>query len=331
MDTPRNRVIITGSSGFVGAHLVQLLIRHGYSVMGIDIVPPTSDKSTDFLFRKTDITDQVSLLDAFAEFSPQTVVHLAARTDLEGDELHDYSANIAGVENLVKCIQVSPHVEKCIITSSQLVCRIGYAPRHDQDYQPNTVYGLSKVRTEQIVRSSEWADVQWCIVRPTTVWGPGMNKHYQSFFRLIRTGRYFHVGSTPLYKTYGYVGNVVYQYLQLLRAPDTQINRQTLYVGDYEPLILQHWINAFQAELGARPISTLPIWAAKIAAWCGDVLNRIGIESFPFNSFRLNNILTEYQFDLTATRQICGELPYNQAQGIRETVRWLVNDVFPEG
>ncbi|HAJ35396.1 MAG TPA: NAD(P)-dependent oxidoreductase [Chloroflexi bacterium] len=326
-----NRVLVTGSSGFIGHHLVKKLVADNVVVLGVDIQAPQSDVE-DYEFIQCDICHADRLMTIVQEFAPTAVIHLAARTDLdEEDNIQGYAANIDGVQNLVEAIKATSSIQLCIFTSSQLVCRLGYVPRHDEDYCPNTLYGESKVLTETIVRNQDGGGVTWCIVRPTTVWGAGMNQHYRRFFRLIRKGRYFHIGKRPLQKTYGYVGNVVHQYQSFLGAEKDQINRQTFYVGDYEPIILQRWIDAFQAELGARPIPTVPIWAAKIGAQCGDVLNRIGIESFPFNSFRLNNILTEYQFDLTATRQICGELPYNQAQGIRETVHWLVNDVFPEG
>src|SRR6185503_17868585 len=98
------------------------------------------------------------------------------------------------------------------------VCRVGYVPKADDDYRPSTLYGQSKVRTEQIVRAADGGGVEWCIVRPTLVWGPGMGPHYRRFFRMITEGRYFHVGAKPLYKSYGYVGNVAYQFAKLLEA-----------------------------------------------------------------------------------------------------------------
>jgi hypothetical protein len=49
----------------------------------------------------------------------------------------------------------------------------------------------------------------------------------------------------------------------------------------------------------------------KTLARMGDGLDAAGWKQFPLNSFRLNNILTEYQFDLTATKAVCGDLPYS--------------------
>jgi hypothetical protein len=56
----------------------------------------------------------------------------------------------------------------------------------------------------------------------------------------------------------------------------------------------------------------------------GDALNACGFKRFPFNSFRLNNILTEYVFDLASTEAACGPLPYTQDDGIKATARWFL-------
>ena len=160
-------------------------------------------------------------------------MHLAARTDVEGQDLGGYAANIDGVSNLVEAIRATPSVTRCIWTSTQLVCRVGYVPASSTDYQPDTVYGQREVRTEEIVRASDGAAREWCLVRPTTVWGPGVNLHYQRFLKLVKRGLYFHVDPGPLYKSYGYIGNITHQYIQLLHAPAEAIQGRTLYLADY--------------------------------------------------------------------------------------------------
>src|SRR5438067_6624986 len=106
------------------------------------------------------------------EERPEAVVHLAARTDLDQKrDLAGYAANIEGVGNLVAALRGTPSVRRAIYTSSQLVCKVGYVPMSDDDYRPNTKYGESKVWTEKIVRREDGGGVEWCLVRPTTVWG----------------------------------------------------------------------------------------------------------------------------------------------------------------
>ena len=317
------RVLVTGTSGFIGSHLAVRLRNSGHTVTGLDIRPPLPLVS-GIAHERCDILDAERLRAIFARVAPEVVLHLAARTDLdESAELADYSANTDGVANLVAAIRGTPSVTRAICTSTQLVFRLGHLPASDTEYDATTVYGRSKIETERIWRDADGGGVTWSIVRPTTIWGPRMNPHYLRFFRMIRSGRYFHVGREPSLKSYGYVGNTVYQYERLMLAPSAQINRKTVYLADYEPLSLQAWSDAFQVALGGPPIRTLPRAVAAGLARVGDFLNAVGVKRFPFNSFRLNNVVTPYSLDMTQTRDLVGELPFTMQQGVDATAEWI--------
>jgi nucleoside-diphosphate-sugar epimerase len=309
------RVLVTGSSGFIGAHVVAELRERGHEVLGVDRRAPDA----------VDILDRPRLMAAFESFRPDAVIHLAARTDLEEKlDIRGYAANIEGVENVCAAVRATGTVRRAVFTSTQLVCRVGYKPAHDQDYAPNTMYGESKVMTEKIVRREDGGGAVWCLTRPTTVWGPGMSAHYQRFLRMIRNGRYFHVGAKPLQKSFGYVRNVAWQYCRMLEVPEQEIHRRTFYVGDYRPMSLQHWANTLAAKLRGPRIRTLPLWIARTAARIGDAVNAAGFRRFPFNSFRLRNVLTEYTFDLRATETVCGAVPHSLDEAAEETARWFM-------
>lgn len=317
------RVLVTGTGGFIAQHLARRLLADGHVVTGVDR-RPSEVRAPGYTDVICDLLDADGLRRAVQEAAPDAVLHLAARTDLdETRDLDGYAANIDGVRNCVAAIAATPSVRRAICTSTQLVCRVGYTPAHDEDYAPTTLYGQSKVETERIWRAADGVGREWCLVRPTTIWGPGMNPHYLRFFRMIRDGRYFHVGRGPTYKSYGYVGNVVHEYVRLLHAPAGAIHRRVFYAADYEPMALEAWADAFARELGARPIPRLPRPLAVAAARTGDALQTLGWRGFPFTSFRLNNVLTAYRVDTSATREVCGPLPYTWQDGVRETTGWL--------
>ena len=314
------RVLVTGSAGFIGRHMIETLRTAGHEPIGLD-VRPHSPPSCETL--RCDLLDERRTKDALQRAQPDAVVHLAARTDLaERDDIEGYAANHRGTRHLVAAMEQVGSVRRCVFASTQLVCRIGHAPTGDEDYCPSTLYGESKVRMEQFVRAQCGLD-SWCIVRPTMVWGPGMSAHYVRFLRMVRGGRYFHVGNRPLRKSYGYVGNVAHQLLRLVDMSAAKMHRRVLYLADYEPISLREWVNGLQREFGAPRVLTVPELPARWLARLGDCAVKIGFANFPFNSFRLNNLLTEYLFDLEATRRLCGELPYAKEQGIRETVAWV--------
>ncbi len=317
------QVLVTGGSGFIGQHLVQQLVQRGYTVTSLDLRAPAKPVP-GVTYVVCDLLEAGRLKLSLQQAQPDALVHLAARTDLrEEHDLAGYAANVQGVENLVDAIRATPSVRRAICTSSRLVCRIGYTPTSDEDFQPTTTYGSSKVRTEQIWRQADGGGVVWCLVRPTTIWGPGMNPHYLTFFRMLRSGRYIHVGARPTRKSYGYIGNTVYQYLRLLEVETDLVNRKLLYLADYDPIAVEDWAEEFQRALGAPPIRTLPLWLARAGARAGDFLNWLGWSRFPLNSFRLTNVLTPFELDLSVTEKVCGPLPFTMQEGVKETVGWL--------
>jgi GlcNAc-P-P-Und epimerase len=323
------RILVTGSSGFIGRWVVAQLKQAGYQVIGIDKVEPAPTIGLDEHVT-CNILNRDLLISEVRRIAPDALIHLAARVDLdEVNDIKGYADNIDGVRNLIEAVRQTSSIHRAIYTSSQLVCRVGYIPKSDVDYCPSTLYGRSKVLTETIVMEEDGGGIEWCLTRPTTIWGPYMSLHYQKMLRFIQKGLYFHAGNSKLYKSYGYVGNTAFQYIQLLNADAGMIHQKTLYISDYQPLSLREYIDDLASEMGGHKILTLPLFMARCLAITGDVLNKCGFKNFPFNSFRLNNILTEYTFDMAKTENICGQLPFTMKQGVKKTAEWflMVGDV----
>lgn len=319
------RVFVTGSSGFIGTHLVRTLAAAGHHVIALDVNPPSVPLPIDSEFLQVDLLEAAALAAAVRESSPDALVHLAARTDVEETRrLEWYAANIEGVSNLLDAVRATPSITRAIYTSTQLVCRLGYTPRDPEDYCPNTLYGQSKVETERRVRAAAGGGVAtWCLVRPTTIWGPGMNPKYLSFFRLIASGRYLHIGRAPLRKSYGYIGNTVHQYLRLLEVPRDAIHERLFYLADYEPLSIRQWAESLRERMNAPPIRTLPIALATAGAVVGSTLWTLGFRRVPLTVYRLRNMETEYLYDLSDTERALGPLPCEFNAAVDETVAWL--------
>jgi nucleoside-diphosphate-sugar epimerase len=312
--------MVTGASGLIGRWTCDLLRDKGHEVLGTDI-RPKPEGTADWSFELCDLLDGEAVMAQVTGYAPSHVLHLAARTDLEGRTLADYTVNVEGVSNLLAAVAATPSVNRAIYTSSQLVCGVGHVPVRDDEYLPSTIYGESKVETEKLVRAADGGGVSWCLARPTTVWGPHMSDHYRSLLKHIEKGSYFHSGPGPLYKSYSYAGNIAHQYVRLLEADDTVVNWKVFYMADYEPLSLRDYVNALARELGVRRPITVPLPLARLLALIGDGIGALGLR-FPYNSFRLKNIRTEYIFDMSQTEAACGPLPFTFEQGVKATVAW---------
>ena len=315
------RILVTGGSGFIGTSLVESLVRDGLTVLSLDCSPPLNREHRP-CFRQIDLLDAKAVTEAFAEFRPDHVVHLAARTDLDSDTvLADYAVNTDGTVNVLNAAAEAGTVQRMLVTSSMLVCKLGYTPSGDTDYAPDTMYGRSKVETERITRERD-PDFDWALIRPTTIWGPYHLRLRDEFFRLLRKGLYVHPAGRPCRRSYGYVGNAVHQIRRLLTAPSDKMHRKTFYIGD--PAIeLGEYINGFSLKLIGRPARSAPYPIMKAAALCGDILSAAGWKSVPLTSYRLGNMTRDNVLDMAPTLEVTGPNPYTLEQGIEETVAWL--------
>jgi nucleoside-diphosphate-sugar epimerase len=322
LETPR--ILITGGSGFIGTNAVQHWLERGYQVLNFDIRPPQNPKHRR-LWTKGEIRSLTELKSAYESFRPHYLLHLAARTDLdERNDLKGYAANIEGVRNIVEIAGQAPDLRRAIFASSRMVCRIGYQPRDDEDYSAPNLYGESKVQGERIVRESG-LPCEWLIVRPTSIWGPWFDVPYKQFFLAIRSGRYFNPGDHNAAKSFGFVGNTIWQIDRLFEAQAEAINQRTLYLCDYPPLRVRQWAEMIRESWHASRIINLPFRLLRVVALTGDLLDRAGVKKVPLTSFRLDNLVTEMVYDTSLLEKICGPLRYDLEEGVRRTVEWLSN------
>lgn len=314
------KILITGGSGFIGTNLIETLRSvNSFEIQNLDIAhPKISIQQT--LWKSIDIRNRAELQKAIIDFVPDYVIHLAARTDLNGTTLSDYDANIGGISNLMDILEKVPNLKRVIFASSMYVCEPGYMPKDFDDYAPHTLYGESKVETEKIIKARN-PRYEWCIIRPTSIWGPWFGEPYNKFFHIVLNRMYFHMGSRACKKTYGYIDNAIYQIMSLLKADKEKINRKVFYIGDYEPYDITEWANEIAGYAGIK-IPHVPYFCFKIAGWFGDLLKCLGI-AFPMTSFRLHNMTTDNIHDLGPIREIAPVLPVQRKEGTIRTLEWI--------
>lgn len=317
-------MLITGGSGFIGTNLVQHFTEAGNTVLNFDSHPPRNP-SHQALWREGDIRDAKALARVVTEFSPQLILHAAARTDLDGAALEDYAANAIGVENIIAAAGLAKQLDRIVFFSSMLVCELGYIPQHDTDYRPNTLYGQSKVAGEEIVRRVPLADLPWVLVRPTSIWGPWFGAPYRGFFAAVRAGWFVLPRGCRSVRSYGYVDNLVAQIGAIAGAPSNEVLGRTFYLADYKPLDLSEWANAISAAAGHGKVREVPLSLLRIGAWCGDFAKRLGWANPPLTNFRLKNLLTSAVFDMSHLARLCPRLPVERDEGVRRTVAWLAS------
>jgi nucleoside-diphosphate-sugar epimerase len=299
-------ILVTGSSGFIGSKLCGFFAKK-------KILFYSLDKKIDIYknnFYLSDILNKLELYNIIKKIRPKYIIHAAARTDLHGTTLIDYKENYLGTLNIIKAANQVNSVKRIIFFSTLLVNKIDYNPRSLRDYNPDTYYGQSKVLMEKLILKSK-IKAKWCIVRPTTVWGPGVNNHFKTFLKLINYGLYFNISNKKTFKTYGYIENIIYQIYKLIYTEPRFFNSKTYYLADYKPLCIEDWANQISIILRGKKNNELNYKILKLFALLGDLLEKLNIRAFPLNSRRLNNMTANLIRDVEDLKEVCGNLPVN--------------------
>ena len=316
------KIFLTGGSGFIGTNLVAEILHRRHSVLNFDSAAPRDVGQTD-LWTAGDLLDSAALANSMATFLPDAVIHLAARADCDENTTVEagYAANTDGTANVLTAIKSTPTVQRAIIVSSQYVAGPARLPVGDEDYFPHTVYGQSKVITEQLTRTAQ-LPCCWTLIRPTNVWGSWHSRYPSEFWRIAAKGFYFHPGGAPVLRCYAYVGNVVWQMLRVLDLPEPDARGQTFYVGD-EVEDIYKWANGFCLALGGRAAPQVPRPFLRALALAGDVISTFSGKPFYLTSSRYRSMTSDYPTPMEKTFQVLGKGPYSLQQGIDETVEWL--------
>lgn len=181
------KILITGAAGFIGSHLAKYCLEKGHYVIGIDKERQSTkflelEKYDDIVYRTDtfDIaigrnTDYIN--DLFEALKPDVCYHLAAYAS-EGRSNHIRSFihqnNTVGTANVINaCVN---HKCKLVFTSSVAV--YSGSPPFTETMTPRPIdeYGLSKYMSERSIQiAGDTQGLDYCIIRPRNVYGPGQN------------------------------------------------------------------------------------------------------------------------------------------------------------
>ena len=165
-----NKILVTGSCGFIGMHLCEKLIKSGYSVLGIDNMNNYYDRKLklarlfrlkslgNFDFKKLDISHKNKLSETFKKYQPSKVVHLAAQAGVRYSLINPQAyvrSNILGFTNVLDVCRKT-NVEGLIYASSSSVYggnkEIPFSVKDRVD-NPLSVYAVSKASNEQMAKA----------------------------------------------------------------------------------------------------------------------------------------------------------------------------------
>ncbi len=226
----REKVLVTGASGFIGSHLTAALIKKGYEVTAL--LPPSDDtrwiKNLNATVFYGDVTDKASLFKAVQGVT--SIYHLAAVLESPRSERF-YHTNYQGTKNLVEvCLDSKIELKRFLFVSS--VAALGPSKENellDEEAPcfPATDYGRSKLLCEQYVRSKK-RQMPVTILRLPMVYGPRCFRGLFFIFKVLNKGIRISIGNGEM--NLGFVEDIVEGIVKASKSPFTI--GKTYHLGD---------------------------------------------------------------------------------------------------
>jgi UDP-glucuronate 4-epimerase len=184
------KILVTGSTGFIGAALTFNLLNRGYEVLGIDNHNEYYDpqlkedrlklfiSNKNYQHHRFDIKERLKLDEFFNDHRPQRVVNLAAQAGVRYSMKDPYSyidSNLLGFGNILECCRKFD-IEHLVYASSSSVyganTNVPFSIHHNVDH-PLSLYAATKKANELMAHSySNLYNLPTTGLRFFTVYGP---------------------------------------------------------------------------------------------------------------------------------------------------------------
>ncbi len=165
------KILITGSNGLLGQRLIKFLkAKNKYKIYGVSRGENRIVNKEGYTYNNIDITDNVKLTNLILKIQPNFIIHTAAMTNVDQCELNKKDCDIINVDSVKSIVEICKEQNIHLIHISTDFIFDGKKGYYKEDDKPNPInyYGLSKLRSEQIVLDS---NIKYTILRTILVFG----------------------------------------------------------------------------------------------------------------------------------------------------------------
>ncbi len=331
----KSKILVTGSTGFIGSHLVEFLLKDGVDSNSLRLLVKPGESldnlpSGKFEIIWGDIRDKKVVKKAVE--GVDVIYHLAAKTVFEGDTYRDFKdVNVDGTKNLLESIK-GENIKKFILFSSIAVYGLpayaGERIKCDETWphKPAEDYGRSKLEAERmLIKAHEERGIPYIIVRPTTVYGPRDHQGVLELYRAIFHNYFFRIGNGKNLMDYVFVKDLVRGARQ---AELSRFINEDFILGSGKPVTMKQIINAVSASLSRKiPPFYIPKSFALPASYIVKyIFQGLGMRP-PLFPERVKIMTTSCYFNSTKAKKYISYNPQTSFEkGTLITARWLINN-----
>ena len=217
-------VVVTGSNGFIGSHLVEALLQQDYHIRCLDIQEARGQSAQDTRIEHytVDCGDLDALRQTQVFEGVDYVFHLAGVS--KRVKLEEFRCgNVVTTGNVLQVlVEKNVRIKRFVYISTQAAAGPASSLDHPvtelSEPKPIENYGISKLEAEHVVRELA-ARLPVTILRPGTVYGP-RDVDFLAVFKQISK----HLSVYPAYRTKYvnilFITDLVRGMLQAARAPE---------------------------------------------------------------------------------------------------------------
>lgn len=317
-------VLVTGGNGFIGSHLVELLLSKGYTVRCL--VRKTSDltwlNGLDVELVYGDLFDAAALHVATSDVD--YIYHSAGVTKAKTKEEY-YRGNTTGTRNILQAIlERNGNLKRFIHISSQAA--VGPSPsrvpiNEDTPAHPITTYGRSKWQAEEeCIHMMNLLPIT--IVRPPVVYGP-RDKDVFEFFNTLKKGLQPVVGFSEKLVSMIHVSDLVRGFV--MAGESANALGRTYFISSKTVYGWKEIGNEAQKALGKRALRVrLPEAVVYIIAAFAEAGSALSSRPALINFEKARDMVQDFwTCDASRAKQDFGfEEQISLADGIQSTVAW---------
>ena len=324
-------ILVTGGGGFLGRHIVNLLIERGDSVSILNRSIHKDLEERGVTCYTGDLRDYESVKKAIV--GKQTVFHVAAKAGVWGPIKDYYGINFTGTENVLKACREFG-VKKLIYTSSPSVAFGTEAIENGDESLPYpdsylTSYPETKAKAEKMVLEANSESLLTCALRPHLIWGPGDNHLIPRVLETARSGKLMQVGDGSNLVDITYVENGAKAHIQAEEALEagSAVAGQAYFIGDQKPVKLWQWINELLKAAEVKPVNKSISYnkAKTVGAILECIYKIIPLKGEPrMTRFVAAQLAKSHYFSHDKAKTHFGYDPkISNEEGLKRTMKWL--------
>ena len=157
MDKSNMNILVTGGAGYIGSHIVELLVKDKKNIIILDNLVTGYKKliNKKAIFIKADIKNRFKIKKIIKDFKITSIIHLAAYlnvSEAEKNKKKYYQNNIIGTKNLLEASKNST-VKNIIFSSScSIYGNVKGSVNENKKPNPHGYYGYTKFKSEELIK-----------------------------------------------------------------------------------------------------------------------------------------------------------------------------------